>query len=73
MLYKKFVAWNCNRCSIAPLSYYANNSIYQELPAEDIYSSYPNNRIYIDLRAARGYTTEMEKPIRNDSKVVLKT
>ena len=29
MLYKMFVAYNCNRCSTAPLTQYKNNPIYQ--------------------------------------------
>ena len=28
-LCKQFVAWCCNGCSVAPLTDYANNSIYQ--------------------------------------------
>ena len=72
MLYKQFVAWNCNGCSIGPLTDYVNNPVYQELPEEDIYFSSSDGRIYINLRDTRGYTNEMEKPIRNDSKLVLK-
>ena len=29
MLYKMFVAYNCNRCSTAPLTQHKNNPIYQ--------------------------------------------
>ena len=38
MLYKQFVAWNCNGCSIAPLTDYIHNPIYQELPEETPYT-----------------------------------
>ena len=32
LLYKQFVAWNCNGSSVAPLTEYMNNPIFQELP-----------------------------------------
>ena len=32
LLYKQFVTWNCNGCSIAPLADYIINPIYQKLP-----------------------------------------
>ena len=31
LLHKEFVAWNCNGSSVAPLTDYINNTIYQEL------------------------------------------
>ena len=36
LLYKQFVACNCNGSSVAPLTDYINNPIFQELPDEDI-------------------------------------
>ena len=72
MLYKQFVAWNCNGCSIVPLTNYINNPIYQELSDESDYFSTSDERIFLDLRGSHGYTNEMEKPIRSDSKLVLK-
>ena len=39
LLYKQFVAWNCNGSSVAPLTEYMNNPIFQELPDEDTYFS----------------------------------
>ena len=30
-LYKKFAAWNCYGCSVAPMTSYIHNPIYQEL------------------------------------------
>ena len=35
----QFVAWNCNGSSVAPLTVYMNNPIFQELPDEDTYVS----------------------------------
>ena len=37
--YKQFAAWNCNGSSVAPLSDYMDNPIFQELPDEDNYFS----------------------------------
>ena len=31
LLYKQFVTWACDGCSVAPLTDYINNPIYQEL------------------------------------------
>ena len=71
LLYKQFVAWNCNGSSVAPLTDYMNNPIFQELPDEDTYSDVTNDRIYLDLRASSGYVKEAEKLERNDSKINL--
>ena len=35
--YIQFVAWNCNSCSIAPLTNYIHNPVFQELPDKDKY------------------------------------
>ena len=32
ILYKQFVAWNCNSSLIASITDYINNSIFQKLP-----------------------------------------
>ena len=32
LLYKQFVAWNCNGASVAPLTEYMDNPIFTELP-----------------------------------------
>ena len=72
LLYKQFVAWNCNGSSVAPLTDYMNNPIFQDLPDEDTYFSVKNNeRAYLDLRASPGYVKEAEKLERNDSKINL--
>ena len=72
LLYKQFVAWNCNGSSVAPLTEYMNNPIFQELLDEDKYFSVTNDdRMYLDLRATSGYVKEAEKLERNDSKINL--
>ena len=66
------MAWNCNGPSVAPLTEYMNNPIFQELPDEDKYFSVTNDdRIYLDLRTSSGYVKEAEKLERNDSKISL--
>ena len=72
LLYKQFVAWNCNGSSVAPLTEYMDNPIFQELPDEETYYSLKSDeRIYLDLRASSGYVREAEKLERNDSKINL--
>ena len=59
LLYKQFVAWSCNGCSTAPLTDYINNPVYQELIDENDYNAVRSNeRVYLDLRASAGYTSE---------------
>ena len=58
--------------SVAPLRDYINNSFYQELIDEDDYfDNRSDERIYLDLRANSGYTSEAEKLERNNSKIKL--
>ena len=72
LLWKQFVAWNCNGSSIATLVDYINNPIFQELSHEDpYYSVYSGEIMYLDLRATSGYIKEAEKLERNDSKINL--
>ena len=72
LLYKQFVAWNCNGSSVAPLIDYMDNPIYRELPDEEEYYSLKSDEgIYLDLRASSGYVKEAEKLERNDSKINL--
>ena len=62
LLYKQFVAWNCNGSSVAALTDYMNNRIFQELPDEDAYFDAKNDDgVYLDLRASSGYVKEAEK------------
>ena len=72
LLYKQFVVWNCNGPSIAPLTEYMNNPIFQELLDEGKYFDVTNtDRIYLDLRASSGYGKDAEKLERNNSKINL--
>ena len=67
LLWKQFVAWSCNGSSVAPISDYMNNTIFQELGGEDYhYDIKSNERIYLDLRETPGYVKEGEKLERND-------
>ena len=66
--YKIFIAKQCNGCSTAPLTQYKNNEIYQEITAEDEYTTNDTDgRIWIDMRRSKGYTDELEKINRDDS------
>ena len=72
LLYKQFIAWNCNESSVAPLTEHMDNPIFQELPDEETYYSLKSDeKIYLDLRASSWYVREAEKLERNDSKVNL--
>ena len=69
MLYKQFVAWNCNGSSVAALTEYMNDPIFQELSDEEEYFGRKNDdRKYLDTRASSGYVKEAEKLERNNSK-----
>ena len=72
LLYKQVLAWNCNGSSVAPISIYMNNPIFQELPNEETYYSLKSDeKVYLDLRASSGYVKEAEKLERNHSKINL--
>ena len=72
LLHKQFVIWSCNVSSVAPLRDYINNPIYQDLIDEDGYfDARSDERIYLDLRASLGFTTEAGKLEINDSKINL--
>ena len=63
-----FIAKQCNGCSTALLTEYKNNEIYQEITAEDEYTTNDTDgRIWIDMRRSKGYTDELEKINRDDS------
>ena len=71
-MHKKFVSWSCNGTSVALLTDYINNPIYQDLIDEDNYfENASNERVYLDLRASSKYTNEAEKLDRNYSKISL--
>ena len=70
MLDKQFVAWSCDGSSVAPLTGYMNNPIYQKLIGEDDYNEVKSDeRVYLDLRGSSEYTNEAERLERNDSKI----
>ena len=70
LLWKQYVAWHCNRYTATPISDYINNPVSQELLRESDYSGAKSDeKIYIDLQDSLGYTDEIEKPSRNDSKL----
>ena len=72
MLYKQFLAWSGNGSSVAPISDYIDNPIFQELPDEETYFSLKSDeKVYLDVRATSGYVREAEKLERNDSKINL--
>ena len=58
---------------MAPLTDYANNKIFQELPTEEDYFTNSDERLYLDLRKNIVYTNELEKITRGDSVSTLKT
>ena len=72
LLWKQYLAWHTNGCSTAPVTDFMNNPIAQELKKENEYFSNKfDERLYIDLRPSHGYTDELEKPTRNDSKMTI--
>ena len=69
LLYKQFLAWNCNGLGVAPIR---DNPIFQELLDEETYISLKRDeKTYLDLRVSSGYVKEAEKLERNDSKINL--
>ena len=69
-LYQMFVAYYCEGCSAAPLTY--KNKIKQELAKErDYFGDDSDERLYIDIRRSKGYTDELEKLTRDDGGVKL--
>ena len=70
LLYKQFVPRSCDGSSVAPLTDYMNNPIYQQSIDEVDYNEVKSNEtVYLDLRASPGYTNEGERLERNDSKI----
>ena len=48
LLYKQFLAWSCNGSSVASISDYIDNPIFQELPDEKTYFSLVNSSMVIE-------------------------
>ena len=70
-LYLMFVAYLCDGCTAAPLTEYANNEIFQELPKEQNYFTKTDEKLYIDIRRSKGYIDELEKLTQDDSDLTL--
>ena len=68
--YEQFVDFVCNGCTIAPLTDYANNPTYQDLPTADKYFSF-DEKMRLDLRRSKVYTDDPECLTRGDSKLTL--
>ena len=52
---------------MVPLSDYAKNETYKELPNQKKYFSESDEKIFIDVRRSKGYSDEFEKLTRNDN------
>ena len=49
-----FVAYQCGpSCSTVPLTEYANNKIYQELPKEINFFNNTDEKLYVDMRRSK--------------------
>ena len=59
-LYVQFAACYCGGCTIAPLTDYTNNEVYQELVREDEYPVCADEKLYLDLRQSKSYTEKLE-------------
>ena len=71
LLYMQFVAWYCKGSSIVPLSDYANNLTFQELPDSDDYFTNSDEKLFIDLRCGKGCTGELGKINRDGSDLMI--
>ena len=74
IMYRNFFAWSTNKgSSVGPLTQYANDPIYKELIKYDKYykATESDERLYIDIRRGRDYTSELEKIVRNDSSLTM--
>ena len=74
MMYKNFVSWATGQgSSVGLLTQYANNDIYKELIKYEKYylAKESDEKLYVDLRRGRGYTSELEKVVRNDSSLTM--
>ena len=72
LLYTQFLAWYCKGSSIAPLSDYTHNPIFQEMPIMNQYFTSADEKIFTNLRRGKGYTNETEKINTDDSDMSIK-
>ena len=66
-----FLAYYCDRCSMARLTQYKNNEVKQELKKRIYFSSKSDERLYIDMKRSKRYTDELEKLTHNNGGVNL--
>ena len=62
-----FTAWVSNSSSLVPESDFMYNKTKQELPNRNTYFTDLDERVYIDIRRSKGYTSEFERVNRDDS------
>ena len=73
-MYRHFVAWATGGgSSVGSLTEYSDNEVYKELiKYRDYYNkSKSDERLYVDIRRRKGYTSVLEKIFRNDSNLTL--
>ena len=66
-LYNSFVAFVTNGSSIVPESDYVYNDIKKELPNRKKYFTDSDEKVYIDIRRGKSYTSELKRVNRDDS------
>ena len=74
IMYRNFAAWATKKgSSVGPLTQYKDDPIYNELIKYNKYykATESDEKLYVDLRCGRGYTSELEKVVRNDSSLTL--
>ena len=72
LLWKQYLAWNTKGCWTAPVTDFMNNPTVQELKKENEYFSDKfDERLNADLSPSHGYTDELKRPTRNDSKMTI--
>ena len=71
ILYSAFTAWICKGSSIAPLTDYAHNIIYQKRLRQEKYLTDSGEKVYIDLRRGKGHTSEFERVNHDNSDLTI--
>ena len=70
--WKQFLAWHADCCLTAPVTDCMNNAILKELLEEtEYFANESDKRLNVDLRQSHGYSDELEKVSRNDSKMTI--
>ena len=71
VLYNAFVTWVTKGSSTAPESDYLYNEVRQQVPTRHKYFTDSDERVYIDVRRSKGYTSEFERVNRDDNDLVV--